>query len=393
MDLNILVPLILVSFSNFELEAFVSSGILLLLNGQDEEENERKKLELLMSMVVFKQSWAAEFGLAFGVTILLLDEISFSDITRYLFPDNLFPRSQPRRVYQRLVQYPHLFWALTSETPATFLQVHADVVFEIMLPRNVRLKYLNNDARIPRACLLCTLDRLLLVLIWLRKYPSYDELATMFGINRTSISDDIHHIVPILYCHFQNEIQWPTQQEFHELRDAGHWPHFPNAVLAVDGTIHRVWKPLINQREYYRGDKRCHFIESQVIVDPTGIIRNLETGYKGSMNDMGNWNVSDAGNGLLPMPEWARILADGGYANVIPLIIPYRADEANGNEEMLRRNEIQRGYRSIVEKSIGVMKHYKSVSKIFVHPKPFQGIIAYLVGCLANRKMKLLRNL
>jgi len=54
-----------------------------------------------------------------------------------LFPENPFQRSQPRRVYQRLIISS---WTLTSETPETFLQVHAETVFDIMLPRNVSAK-------------------------------------------------------------------------------------------------------------------------------------------------------------------------------------------------------------------------------------------------------------
>lgn len=48
--------------------------------------------------------------------------------------------------------------------------------------------------------------------------------------------------------------------------------------------------PLLNQAEYYGGDKRCHFLLSQVCV---------EEGFKGRMNDMGDYNMSNIGIGQL----------------------------------------------------------------------------------------------
>ena len=328
----------------------------------------------------------------FNMYIQLMGIIpSMALITDLLFPNDPHLRSEPRDVFLHLSRFPRLFWFMTGETPDTFRDLHVALAFAILQPRNVRLKYPIGAVRIPRGCLLSTINRLLLVFIWLRQYPSLRCLSSLFGINITSIDDDIHHIVPMLRAYFRQEIRWPTMEEFDQLR--GSWPDFVNAVLAVDGTIHRVWKPLIGQREYFRGDKRCHFLLSQVCVDPHGIIRNLETGFKGHMNDMGDYNRSRLGRRELPMPAWAKVLADGGYFDDGLLVVPWTQQEAEGNELRLQMNERHRHYRSVVERTILVMKHYKCVSHLWKNHKWFQGTVAYLVGCLANRKIRLQQEL
>ena len=54
---------------------------------------------------------------------------------------------------------------------------------------------------------------------------------------------------------------------------------FPIAVGMIDGRIHRINRRLnAEQTEFYRGDKRCHFMSTQLIVDADGLIVLLVTG-------------------------------------------------------------------------------------------------------------------
>lgn len=52
--------------------------------------------------------------------------------------------------------------------------------------------------------------RLLLVLHWLRDYPKLSLLRDVYHVSTTYISQDIHHIVPILYSSLRG-IQWPAK--------------------------------------------------------------------------------------------------------------------------------------------------------------------------------------
>ena len=49
---------------------------------------------------------------------------------------------------------------------------------------------------------------------------------------------------------------------------------FPIAVGMIDGTIHRKNRRLNAEQttEFYRGDKRCYFMSTQLMADADGLI-------------------------------------------------------------------------------------------------------------------------
>ena len=124
---------------------------------------------------------------------------------------------------------------------------------------------------------------------------------------------------------------------------------------------------------------------SQITVDPLGNIINLEAGFRGGMNDTGVYNITELGRGELPMPGWAKILADGGYPSRDPLIIPFTIDEAGDDPFLLTFNEAQRSARVIVEIAIRRMKVYRVLSRIWCHRKYFQATVTQVVACLTNK--------
>ena len=211
------------------------------------------------------------------------------------------------------------------------------------------------------------------------------HLAGMFGIDKATVSLEIHHLVPILRFHLQNEIVWMSEDEANVLR--GSWSKFPNAVFAVDATIHPVWRPLRHQGWYYRGDKKKHCLITQSAVSPTGVIINLEAGYHGT-NDTGVLNLTQLGQGALPLPDWCRGLADGGYPQRLPLVIPYQRAALVNHPERRMINRWHRFYRSEVERTFRKMKVFRSCSATWRHPKYFLGMCAFTIGCLANKKTR-----
>jgi hypothetical protein len=92
--------------------------------------------------------------------------------------------------------------------------------------------------------------RLLMILEWLRTYPSMKKLAHDYGVSKAFVSRDIHHLVPELYGQLHN-IQWPgevdkwvTASDFHQ------------CVAAIDCTTHYRNRVHPRQAEYYRYDKK-----------------------------------------------------------------------------------------------------------------------------------------
>ena len=77
---------------------------------------------------------------------------------------------------------------------------------------------------------------------------------------------------------YKRFIRWHSIRQWNQFLDT--FPSFSNAVGMIDGTIHRFRRPYGPlQAEFYCGDKCCHFISSQIVVDADGLIVLPFTGY------------------------------------------------------------------------------------------------------------------
>ena len=110
----------------------------------------------------------------------------------------------------------------------------------------------------------------------------------------------------------------------------GTWPSLPDPVGCIDGTPHQIYRPEVEpQWELYSGHRHYHLMNTQLIVDGLGNIVFLQAGFLGSTNDAGNFRLMERiGPGTNNyMPHGVVLLADQGYADVVPLLTPYRAGQ------------------------------------------------------------------
>ena len=199
---------------------------------------------------------------------ILLKSESEIEISQLLFGKQS-KISKAKDVWREMEKTPNIFWYLTGETTESLEQIVTQISPYVKSSRKPS-KF--NQTRKTK---LSIRNRVLMAFIWLRRYPTLNELSNMFGVDAKLVYLDIWHILSILKVQLKNYVQWPSEEEFEEIRGSF---YFPNVVGSVDGTIHRVWKPLRGQGKYYRGDKKTHFISTQVIVDLNGFIINTETG-------------------------------------------------------------------------------------------------------------------
>ena len=110
-----------------------------------------------------------------------------------------------RDVFIMYRQHRYLFWLNTGELPETLDQIVSDISPE--LRRNNRNGNIRQRQR--RGKLYIT-NQVLLVLIWLRKYPCLDSLALLFDVSRQTVSAIVYHVVPVLWTYFASQVTWPT---------------------------------------------------------------------------------------------------------------------------------------------------------------------------------------
>ena len=117
---------------------------------------------------------------------------------------------------------------------------------------------------------------MLLVMMWLRQYLKLHVLAHIFNIRKSTVAKEIYHIVPIIFVNYHHYISWHSPRMCNEFLDQH--PHYPYVVGMIDVTVHRIRRPSgPRQAEFYRGDKKFHFMSSQMIVDSDGMIVALVT--------------------------------------------------------------------------------------------------------------------
>ena len=150
---------------------------------------------------------------------------------------------------------------------------------KIVLPRVNNIIELNrkaNSKRKPRKTINTPLERMLMVLYWIRFGCSLKEMGITFRVSKSFVFREIHHILPILVekvnviSKFGNEflamfpIPIDNKGEIFSVHGA------------LDCSTHRRDRIHPGQNKLYRGDKKCHFIGSQVITHLSGMFTSVD---------------------------------------------------------------------------------------------------------------------
>jgi hypothetical protein len=150
----------------------------------------------------------------------------------------------------------------------------------------------------------------LLVLAYLRKGETFDELAAGFGIGRTTAWRYVNEVTELLAARAPK-----LRQAVRDAKRAGH------AYVILDGTLIAIDR-LAADRPFYSGKHRKHGMNLQVIASPGGDILWVSGALPGSVHDKkAEWVW-----GVLDELEKAGLvtLADKGYQGSTWAKVPYK---------------------------------------------------------------------
>ena len=139
--------------------------------------------------------WLSLMRIILLVSANVHEEIS---VLERLFPDFGGHRNTGKDVWSALVTIGPLFWHLTGETPETFEALYQRAYHLVIQRRDPRLNKARPPSRI-RPYLLTPRNCLLMTLIWLRQYCKEELICALFQLSLATVSDEVHHIVPILW--------------------------------------------------------------------------------------------------------------------------------------------------------------------------------------------------
>jgi hypothetical protein len=188
----------------------------------------------------------------------------------------------------------------------------------------------------------------LLVLVYLRKGETFDELAAGFGVGRTTAWRYVNEVVELLAARAPK-----LRQAVRDAKRAGH------AYVILDGTLIPIDR-VARDKPFYSGKHKKHGMNLQVIASPDGDVLWVSGALPGSVHDKkAEWVW-----GVLDELEKAGLvtLADKGYQGSTWAKVPYKGK--NKPEPQKEANRAHAKLRARGERANAQLKTWNILDKL-----------------------------
>jgi len=243
-------------------------------------------------------------------------------------------------------------------------------------------------------------SKVLLVLVYGKTYPTYDDLGHRFGISRSAAFDNLNIYFPLVQEALSRFGVLPsrTLQTLEEFREAVAGVE----EIMIDVTERRLARPSdpVSQKDCYSGKKNMHTAKNTVIATVTTFILFLGQTFGGRHHD---YNIFR--NEFATAEAWfesLRVLVDLGYQGIgqdynIPLLhIPVKKSRKSKpcpnptlTPEQLKHNQELSRLRVKVEHALSGLKRFNILVNRFRGRKP-QWVDEVIVLCAGLWNLNLL---
>ena len=218
------------------------------------------------------------------------------------------------------------------------------------------------------------------LLYYLKTYPTFDSLGSVFRMSRSKACENVHGLMPILSKTLQNPNYMPhgkfeTLEQFEEA--------FKNIdVLMADATERPVQRPADDEKqaEHYSGKRKDHTVKNTILATKDKIVSFVGKTFCGSRHDFSIFQ-----DDFPPETEWFRDIAlyvDMGYTGIRNIYVgkninvPYRRPRKSEKNPTRKMDMSQTNYnramakiRIFVENSIAGLKRYRIMAHDFRNRK------------------------
>lgn len=298
--------------------------------------------------------------------------------------------------YQEIIKKPRLFKSFFGITISEFDDLHRKLIpvwreKEIeRLSRRERQRAIGGGSDYK----LDLRDRLLMTLMWLKLYLNTDVLGFLFSVDKSTVSRDMHNLLPSLRQLGDETLGWPEPPQRGQTKNLAQAQQaYPDLFAIIDATEQRVRRSQDDgiQREHYSGKKKSHTRKTQIIVDEYGQIRDVSHSVAGKMHDLELFRQSAAAERL---PKGIGAAGDAGYQGLHKELPEYgvaTAHKARRNHPLTADEKaINREFSSmriIVENTICELKHFKVLSHRFRHAVDHYDDVFRAVVALVNPRI------
>lgn len=246
-----------------------------------------------------------------------------------------------------------------------------------------------------RSAMLSMTDRLLLTVVWLRKYPNHETLGYLFGVSDSTAGRYIHQVLPVLEAAGRATMRLPDPGRKRGRTLDSLLQDVPELAVVVDTFEQAVQRPA-NRTEadtYYSGKKRRHTLKSQVTVDGyTGHIVDVAESVPGPTADMSLLKQSRL---IERLPPEVGILGDLAYVGIEQLhpqrlgAHPRRKPRSKPRPEAdVLYNTAFAGLRVIVEHSLLRMRRYEALTQMDRNHRQLHTVRTVAVSLLVNHQIR-----
>ena len=240
-------------------------------------------------------------------------------------------------------------------------------------------------------------EQLLLVVVWLRVYPTSPVLGFLFGISHPTVLRTIARVLPILEQAGQDTMRLPGHGE-RGRRSRRALPDLlaaiPELAVIVDTFEQRVQRPRDQEEadRHYSGKKKQHTLKSQVAIDAgSGKVVDVPDSVCGPTSDL---TVLKASGLLDRVAPDVGVLGDLAYVGMAPLhpaglgFTPRRKPrEQPRPPEDVVYNMAFAAARIGVEHTIGRLRRYQSLAQLDRQHRQAHAARVRAVAGLINRQL------
>ena len=247
--------------------------------------------------------------------------------------------------------------------------------------------------------------RLLMALVWLRVYPTYEVLSFFFSLHKANAQRGVVDVLATLEAHTVFVCERPAEDRKKLRSVQAVMDALPDVRLVIDAKGQRVQRPgdendegNSRQKPFYSG-KKANTLKTQVAVAPDGSFQSVGWSTPGSVHDLTLLRRSDL---LHRLPPAEGVMLDKGYDGLQRLDPkdlgkngpphPYHlAHKARRNRpltgEQKAFNAHLSKYRIVVEHRLVPMNPFQVLAQVFRRDNERHSGLLRIVAGLMNRRV------
>jgi hypothetical protein len=235
-------------------------------------------------------------------------------------------------------------------------------------------------------------DPILLVVVWLRIYPTGDGLGYRFGVSAPTVSRTLAPVLPRLEPAGRETMRLPDRGRKRRRPFSELLAMIPELSVGVDRFEQAVQRPQEHDDAdaHYRGKQQQHPLKSQVTVDAdTGYLADRADSVPGPTADI-QW-LEDSKR-LHDLPDEVGVGGDLAYIKLAKLrqqgFSPRR--QPRGKPRPIQDsvfNRVFSHFRIIVEHTIGRMRRFQAINQCDRHHRRYHTARTRAIAGLVNRHL------